>query len=102
MKLYHITNRANLESINEFGLLPERAVNKEKAVWLVSKKNILWALAHTAAKPGRGAVTDLVVLTCNVARSKLRRYRKGIWRSFEVVRHTSVEESSVYTDSYPE
>ena len=49
------------------------------------------ALAHTAAKPGRGPIEDLIVYRVEIARSKLRRYRRGIWRTFETVRPISVE-----------
>ena len=59
------------------------------------------ALAHTAAKPGRGPIEDLIVYRVEIARSKLRRYRRGIWRTFETVRPISVESARVYTDSYP-
>lgn len=101
MTLYHITHRDNQASIDAVGLDPSRATHKEKAVWLVAKSNVMWALGHTAAKPGRGAIRDLVVYTCDVPRSKLRRYKRGIWRTFETVRPASITSSATYTDAYP-
>lgn len=101
MTLYHVASRRNVASIDRDGLLPELAVNKEKAVWLVSRSNVTWALAHTAAKPGRGAIGDLVVYECWVGRKSVRRYHRGIWRSFDVVRPVSMVGSAAYTDSYP-
>ena len=101
MTLYHIASRTNCPSIDATGLDPQRAVNKERAVWLVTRSNVAWALAHTAAKPGRGGVNDLVVYTCQVPRRKLRRYRKGIWRCYETVRPVACTGSETYTQSYP-
>ena len=72
-----------------------------RAVWMVARSAIPWALAHTAAKPGRGGVNDLVVYRCEVPRRKLRRYRRGIWRCYETVRPAACEPSSIYTTTYP-
>ncbi len=100
-RLYHVSSQANCESIDRDGLDPARATHGEKAVWLVSRSNVIWALAHTAAKPGRGAIETLVVYSVSVPRAKLRRFRRGIYRTYSTVVPTSVERSGVYTDSYP-
>lgn len=101
MTLYHVTSRTNRGSIAIEGLDPRYATHGRRAVWLVARSNVAWALAHTAAKPGRGRVADLVVYRCEVPRSALTRFRRGIWWSTRVVRPVCVEPSSVYTDAYP-
>lgn len=101
MTLYHVTSAANMVSIDATGLDPAKATHGEKAVWLVSQSMVHWALGHTAAKPGRGGVNDLVVYRCEVSRRALRRFHRGIWRSYSVVRPVSVTRSETYTQSYP-
>jgi hypothetical protein len=101
MTLYHVTSKVNMASIDATGLDPSKATHGEKAVWLVSRSNISWALGHTAAKPGRGAIGELVVYRCEVSRRSLRRFRRGIWRSYSTVRPVAVTGSSEYTDNYP-
>ena len=102
MVLFHITNKKNVASIDRLGLLPERAMGKEKSVWLVTRTMIPWALAHTATKPGKGPITRLVVYRVETTRSKVRRFRRGIWRSFEMIRPDGCEPASVYTLAYPD
>jgi DNA-binding phage protein len=58
-------------------------------------------LTHTLLKPGRGPITDLVVYRCEVPRSKLRRFKAGIWRCFESVRPIGMEPAAVYGANYP-
>ena len=101
MVLYHVTHRRNIASIDTRGLLPAKSTGKEQAVWLVSRSLVPWALGHTAAKRGRGPITKLVVYRCEVARSKVRRFARGTWRCFEVVKPTGMEPSSAWTDTYP-
>ncbi len=102
MRLYHVTSRSNQESIDATGLDPAKACHGvEKAVWLVSQSVVPWAIAHTAAKPGRGGVADLVVYTVDVPRVDLKRFRRGIWRCYRVVRPVDVTGSATFTDSYP-
>jgi len=102
MRLYHVTNRCNQASIDATGLDPAKASHGvEKAVWLVSRSVVPWALAHTAAKPGRGGVADLVVYSVDVPRRDLKRFRRGVWRCYRTVRPVGVTGSAEYTDSYP-
>ena len=102
MRLYHVTSAKNQASIDATGLDPQRAQHGvEKAVWLVTRSTVVWALAHTAAKPGRGAIGDLVVYTVDVPRRDLKRFRRGIWRSYKVVQPVSVTGSATFTDTYP-
>jgi hypothetical protein len=102
MVLYHITPKRNTASIDERGLLPEKSTGKEKAVWLVTKSVIWWALWHTCAKRGRGPITKLVVYRCEVPRNKLRRYGKGVWRCFETVRPVTMLPATAYAMNYPD
>jgi hypothetical protein len=101
MVLFHITHRRNMASIDRLGLLPERATGRELAVWLVTKSCIIWALMHTALKKGRGPLPQLVVYEVELPRSKVRRFSRGLYRTFEMVRPVSVEPASTYTNAYP-
>jgi hypothetical protein len=101
MVFYHVTHRRNCASIDKLGLLPERATGKERAVWLVTKSLIIWALMHTALKKGRGPLPQLVVYKVELPRSKVRRFSKGLYRTFDVVRPIGVEPASTYTNAYP-
>ena len=103
MFLYHITPRRNMASIDKYGLLPEKATGKERAVWLVSRSLIPWGLAHTATKPGKAPVHKLLVYRVEIARAKVRRFRRGLWRAFERVQPVGwPEPASVFTLSYPD
>ena len=102
MVLYHITPRRNMAIIDKYGLLPERATGKEKAVWLVTRTLIPWGLAHTATKPGKGPITRLVVYRVEVSRAQLRRRCRGLWRAFERLWPVGCEPASVYTLAYPD
>jgi hypothetical protein len=63
---------------------------------------IPWGLAHTATKPGKGPITKLVVFRVETTRAKVRRFRRGIWRSFETLQPTGYEPASAYTLAYPD
>jgi hypothetical protein len=102
MTLFHVTHSRNQDSIERRGLLPEKSTGKEKAVWLLTKSLIWWALMHTVMKPGRGPLTKLVVYRCEIPRNKLRRYGKGTWRCFETVRPGSMLPATVYAMNYPD
>src|SRR5262249_42317115 len=97
MILYHVTPRRNMASINRHGLLPEKATGRQEATWLVSRSQIVWAIAHTATKRDKAPITKLVVLRVEVPRSRVRRFRRGIWRSFEPLRSVGCEPASAYT-----
>jgi hypothetical protein len=90
-----------MASIDKHGLLPERATGKEKATWLVTRSQVVWATAHTATKPDKAPIDRLVVYRVEVSRAKVRRFRRGIWRSFEPLRPVGCEPASAYTLSYP-
>jgi hypothetical protein len=101
VKLFHVTGQRNRRSIGKSGLDPQRSQGREQAVWLVSRSLVAWALAHTAAKPGRGTVQQLVVYECQISRAQLRRYRRGIWRCYRTVRPSGWAPNSEYTQAYP-
>jgi hypothetical protein len=90
-----------MSSIGKYGLLPERAVGKEKCVWLCTRTMIPWALAHTATRPGKAPIPKLVVFQVEVSRAQVRRHRRGIWRAFD--RHWPVdcEPAITFTLPYP-
>jgi hypothetical protein len=102
MVLYHVTHRRNVASIERLGLLPEKATGREKSIWLVSRTMVPWALGHTAAKPGKGPITKLVVYKIETTRSRVRRFRRGIWRSFETIIPVGCEPASAWTLAYPD
>lgn len=60
--LYHVTPNHNIGSIYESGLNPLYSTGMIKAVWMVTKRNILWAIAHCSARHSVSA-DDLVVFT---------------------------------------
>lgn len=99
MRLYHVTSKRKASSINRSGLDPAHATGKRQAVWLVAASRIPWALAHTAAKPGRGNVRNLIVYTVQVPRRKLTRYARGIWYTPEIVRPDCWQPSAHWTDT---
>lgn len=83
MRLIHVTDAANLDSIKAIGLDHTRATGKRAAVWAVTPSNEPWAILHTLEKPrarraGRTAA-DHVVLEIEVPRSWLVRYQTGVW-----------------------
>jgi hypothetical protein len=83
MKLFHITHRNNLASIQATGLEPERAVGARKAVWAGTQARVQWGIVHVLSKPrNKGAtVEDIVVLELEVSRRTLTRYGRvrGVW-----------------------
>jgi hypothetical protein len=101
MTLFHVTRTRNRESIDRLGLLPEKSTGKEKAVWMVTKSLIWWAILHTVQKPGRGSIDKLIVYKCVIPRNKLRRFGRGTWRCYETVRPVSLLPAAAYAMNYP-
>jgi hypothetical protein len=102
LTLFHISPARNRPSIDRKGLLPEKATGKERSVWLVTRTMIPWALAHTATKTGKGPITRLAVYRVEVSRAQIRRFRRGIWRSFEPLRTVGCEPAIAFTPTYPD
>jgi hypothetical protein len=80
--LFHVSPVRNLRSIGRFGLLPSLARAGLRAVWLVSRSRLTWAIAHVRE---RHSVADVVVFRVAVSRSSLVRRRRGVWSSASVV-----------------
>ena len=60
--LYHVTPEYNLEAIMREGVRPDLARGKMQSSWYVSKRGIVWAIAHTSLRHSL-SVANLVVLT---------------------------------------
>lgn len=71
--LYHITPSENVSSIYESGLQPSYSTGFMKAVWLVGKRNIVWALAHCSNRHGT-SVDNLCVMTVVTDNQKVTRF----------------------------
>lgn len=80
MRLYHATTQQNLESIREHGLLVTKAdaTAKIKGVWLASASNRTWGTLHTIRKH-KAQLDDVVVIEVKIPRTRLTRFRKGLW-----------------------
>lgn len=106
MKLIHVTDKLNLDSIMEVGLDPELATQKRKAVWAVSPGNEEWAIVHTLTKKrARGrSISDHVVIEIDVPRAWLRRHKRGVWYCYKTItkeRFVEVREATECGQSYP-
>lgn len=71
--LYHITPSENVASIYESGLQPSYSTGFMKSVWLVNKRNIVWALAHCSNRHSV-SVDNLSVTTINTDDQKIVRF----------------------------
>ena len=78
MILYHATLKANLDSIISKGLDPSRPTGKKPLVWLHTASRREWAILHTTQRH-QCEVSEVMILTVNVPRSKLRRRWRGLW-----------------------
>lgn len=86
IKLFHCTTRQNLASIQATGLRVAHAdpTAKIKGVWLHTACNSAWAVVHTQRKH-RATLEDVVVIEISVPRSRLTRFRAGLWYSTQDV-----------------
>lgn len=80
MKLYHATTRQALASIQAEGLRVAKADPnaKLKGCWLATASNRPWGVLHTQRKH-RAQLEDVVVIEINIPRSRLTRFRMGLW-----------------------
>ncbi len=80
MQLYHATTRQALASIQATGLRVANAdpQAKIKGCWLATASNRAWGVVHTQRKHG-AALADVVVIEVRVPRSRLTRFRTGLW-----------------------
>jgi hypothetical protein len=80
MKLYHATTKACLDSILARGLLVSyaHANGKIQGVWLHAPSRSAWAVLHTQRRHNV-PLENVVVLEIHIARSKLKRFQRGLW-----------------------
>ena len=80
MILRHATTKQRLARIQTEGLRVACAdpTAKIKGVWLHTKSQSSWAVVHTIHKH-HAQLDEVVVLELNVPRSKLTRFRSGLW-----------------------
>ena len=94
MKLYHATTVERLASIREQGLRVACADSKAKikGVWLHTSSQSAWAVVHTQRKHG-AALEDVVVVQVQVPRSRLVRFRTGLWYTRQDVPASAIGEA---------
>lgn len=86
MRLWHATDRKNLASILEHGLLVQKAdpQAKMKGCWMVSPREkgrfLAWATLHTIRKH-QAELNDVVLIEVTIARNKLTHFRDGLYYS---------------------
>jgi hypothetical protein len=73
---FHVSPARNTRSVLRFGILTALARGPSKAVWLVSRSRLSWAIAHVRE---RHAVSEVVVFRVCVSRGALVRRRRGVW-----------------------
>ena len=78
MMLYHATLKANLDSIISKGIDPSFSKGAEQVIWLHTAGRREWAILHTTQRH-QCEVSEVMILTVNVPRSKLRRRWRGLW-----------------------
>lgn len=86
MKLYHATTRQNLGSILAEGLRVAKADPQAKirGCWLATASNRSWGVVHTIRKH-KAQLDDVVVIEVHVPRSRLTRFRTGLWHTTQDV-----------------
>ena len=101
MKLYHATLKSNLDSIRENGINPEFSKGKDKVIWLHTASRTHWAIAHVQ-KRHKVNLSEVVIITVNVPRSKLKRRWRGLWSTTETINATafvSITDAEVFASS---
>lgn len=84
MILYHATLKSNLDSIRKHGLSPAFSTGKDKVIWLHTKSRREWAILHTF-KRHKVTLDEIVILTVDIPRSKLKRRWRGLWSTTETI-----------------
>lgn len=80
LTLHHVSPVKHRNSIARHGLLTTKSTTKLPGVWLCSKSQLDWAIAHIAAH--KGTLPWLLdVWLVRARRSRLRRIRTGIYVS---------------------
>lgn len=76
MKLYHFSPK-RIKKLD-----PECSMGRWKCVWFCTEKNQDWAFLHVASAKG---TIKLYRHQCTIERRNLRKWREGIYLSFEMV-----------------
>ena len=85
MILYHATPKRNLDSIRKLGLQPNLATGKIKGVWMHTASKTAWAILHTIKRHRLNSFDEVVILKCEIPRSKLTRRWRGLWTTDKVI-----------------
>ena len=99
MRLYHATLKSNLTSITENGIDPEYSRGAEKVVWLHTRSRTEWAILHLL-KRYKCSMDDIIIITVNVPRSKLRRRWRRLWSTSETLKaFAAITAAEVFAES---
>ena len=79
---WHVTPATNVQSVLSCGLLPSLARGSLKAVWLVSRCRLTWAVRHVRKRHG---VAEVAVISVRVDRASLIRRRRGVWSTATLI-----------------
>lgn len=94
MKLYHATTVQRLAQIREQGLRVACAdpAAKIKGCWLHTSSQSAWAVVHTQRKHG-ATLEEVVVVAVEVQRSRLTRFRTGLWYTRQDIPASAIGEA---------
>lgn len=99
MILYHATLKRKLDSIQKHGLNPDFSKGAEKVIWLHTRSRTHWAIAHVQ-KRHKVNLSDVVIITVNIPRSRLKRRWRGLWTTdTAVTAFVSITEADTYAAS---
>ena len=98
MILYHATLKANLDSIQAKGIDPEFSKGKESVIWYHTKSKRHWAILHTMRRHGC-TLDDIVIITVQIPRGWIRRRRKGLWTSNQIITPLTITDAAVFAAS---
>ena len=98
MRLYHATLKFNLDSIRDKGIDPSYATGAEKVIWLHTRSRTHWAIAHVQ-KQHKVHLSEVVILTVNIPRRKLKRRWRGLWTTTQTAQPTQITDAVEYAAS---
>ena len=79
---YHVSPAANVDSIQQFGLLVNKSQGRLRGVWLVTETRVPWAINHTKKRHGCDTV---LVLRVHIPRrwrlssQQIKTNMRGVW-----------------------
>ena len=98
MRLFHATRKANLDSIQSKGINPEFSQGKERVIWYHTKSKRHWAILHTM-KRHQCELDDIVIITVEIPRGWIRRRRKGLWTSNQIIKPLMITDAAEFAAS---